>query len=509
MSGTARDEAYERALDLFARDLRDDARDAFDALIAADPAHRGARLNRGVLLHHLGDDRAALADFDALVALDPDDASALFNRATARVWLGDPKGAAADLARAAERDPGAVDIRENLVRALLDADEPEAALAAADAGLARIDAARFHNVRGQALTALGRLEEALAAFIAAIHRDPTLRDAHHASGLALDDLGRPRAALAAYAAAASFRDDDFEPRFCAALSRLALGEFAAAWPDFRLRHRRPAHPLPQAHPELAAWDGAPLDGTLLLSAEQGFGDTLLFARFAAPAAALAARTVLEAPAPLLPLLAGIPGVETVARFSGRADAHCALPDLPGVLGVGSFADLAAFPPAYLPPPPARTAAWAERLGKADGPRIGIVWRGRAERRTAPHLTRAVPVAALLAALPLDAELIPLQPDAPPDDPRIRPAAIADFADTAALATLCDLVVSIDSGPAHAALAAGAETWVLPPFSPDWRWGLAPDATPWYPTARLLRQPAPGAWPLAKLKRALLERFCSM
>lgn len=507
-----RSDAYARALGLFVANRRAEALAAFDALIAADPAHP-ARLNRGVLLHQLGRDAEALADFDAAVALAPDDPTARFNRATVRLRLGRIADAEADLARAAELDPAAADIPVHLARARLALGNPQAALAAAEAGLARNHAAPLHNARGTALSALGRLAEAEAAFLAAIARDPALRDAHHNLGLARDDLGRPADALPAYAEAATLAPEDPEPRFCAALARLTLGEFAAAWPDFHLRHRRPGAPEPR-HAHLPEWTGERLAGPLLLVSEQGFGDTLLFARFAATAATRAAETFLEAPAPLLPLLAAIPGVTLTDRFTGSAAARCALPDLPGVLGVAAAPDLAAFPAACLPPPPARLAQWAERLGPTGGPRIGIVWRGRAETRAAPHLVRAIPLAALLGALPPDAEILPLQPVADAADaeilaadPRTRTTAPADFADIAALARLCDLVVGGDSGPIHAALAAGAEAWVLPPFSPDWRWGLAPETTPWHPAARLFRQAAPGQWPLARVKRELLLRFC--
>lgn len=505
-------DAYARALALFVADRRTEALAAFDAVLAAEPRHRAARLNRGVLLHRFGRDAEALADFDALVALAPDDPTARFNRAAVRLRLGRTAEAAADLDRAAELDPDAVDIRTRLVQTRLDLGDPEAALADAETGLARIDAAALHNARGNALAALGRLAEAEAAFAAATARDPALRDAHHNLGLVRDDLGRPAEALDAYAAAAALDAADPQPRYCAALSRLTLGELAAAWPDFRLRHARPGAPA-QRHTHLPEWRGQPLDAPLLLVSEQGFGDTLLFARFAAEAAARAGSAILEVPAPLLPLLEGIPGTTVTDRFAAEAAARCALPDLPGALGIATLDDLAAFPAAYLAPPADRVAAWNGRLGPAAGPRIGLVWRGRAETRTAPHLTRALPLAVLLGALPPDAEILPLQPvDDRADaatlaaDPRVRPAAPADFADTAALAALCDLAVGADSGPVHAALASGAETWILPPFSPDWRWGLARETTPWYPAARLLRQATPGLWPLAALKRALLERF---
>lgn len=506
-----RDALANRAATLLALDRLEPARDAFARLAAAAPESVAARLNLGVTLHLLRRDAEALAAFDAALALAPDDPSVLFNCATARVWTGNREGAIADLGRALALSPDAVDIRENLTRTLIDADRCAEALAVAEAGPPGHP--RLTNVAGAALSGLGRLEAARDAFDAARTADPSLAEAHHNHGLALDDLGHPAEALASYRTALALKPGDPEIRFCAALSRLTLGDFAA-WSETRTRHQRPEHPLPPNHPELAAWRGQALPGgTLVLSAEQGFGDTLLFARFVAPAAARArCRVVIEAPAPLVPLLGQIPGVEAATAAAGAV--HCAIPDLPEVLGIAA-ADLKALPAAYLAPPPDRAAAWAERLGPPQAPRIGIAWRGRVERRTAPHLTRAIPPAALLGALPADAEIFPLQLDITPEDaatlaadPRIRnhTAELRDFADTAALAAQLDLVVSVDSGPAHLALATGRETWVLPPYSPDWRWGLAPETTPWYPTARLLRQSTPGQWPLARLKRALLERF---
>ncbi len=506
-----RDALANRAATLLALNRLDPALDAFDRLLAVAPDSLSAHLNRGVTLHLLGRDADALHAFDAALALRPDDPSVLFNRATARAWTGDREGAIADLSRALALSPDAADIRENLARALIAADRCAEALAVAEAAPAALP--RLVNVKGAALSGLGRLEAALHAFDAARAADPGLAEAHHNHGLALDDLGRPAEALESYAAALALKPGDPEIRFCAALSRLTLGDFGG-WAETRTRHRRPEHPLPRNHSELAEWRGGALPGgTLVLSAEQGFGDTLLFARFVAPAVARAqCRVAVEAPAPLAPLLDTIPGAEAATAATGTA--HCALPDLPEVLGL-TAAGLAALPAAYLAPPPERAAAWAERLGPAQGPRIGIAWRGRAERRSAPHLARAIPLGALLGAIPADAEIYPLQVDIAPDDaatlaadPRVRNhvAQLRDFADTAALAASLDLVVSGDSGPAHLALAVGRETWVLPPYSPDWRWGLDPETTPWYPTARLLRQPTPGQWPLARLKRALLERF---
>ncbi|MBN2751672.1 MAG: O-linked N-acetylglucosamine transferase, partial [Rhodospirillaceae bacterium] len=260
-------------------------------------------------------------------------------------------------------------------------------------------------------------------------------------------------------------------------------------------------------------DGEPLpSGTLLLYAEQGFGDTLQFCRFITTAAIHAHRVIVEAPEPLLRLLRNIPNIAQVSTNADTADAACALPDLPHALNLSAAAIAASGAP-YLSVPEDAQHIWAPRLETIASPRIGMAWRGRAETRPGTHLKRSLPLADLLAHLPAQASLFPLQIDITPDeatqlsdDPRVcdLTADIADFADTAALAAAMDVIVTIDTAPAHLALALGLPTWVLLPFSPDWRWGREPETTLWYPTARLFRQPAPGDWDavLSQVKQAL-------
>ncbi len=405
----------------------------------------------------------------------------------------------------------AADIAENLARTLVECDRFAEALAAAETGLAANPRPPgLHNARGQALNGLGRLEEALAAHDAALAADPASLDGWHNRGLALDDLGRPAEAIAAYDRALALAPDDPDIRLCRALSRLTLGDFSAAWPDFPARHRRARHPAEKRHAALPDWDGRPLAGTLLLAAEQGYGDTLQFGRFIP--LARADRLIVEAPEPLLRLLAAQPGIAEVAAAAPKdADACCPLPDLPHRLGpepVGA---------AWLTAPSGPTAAWAEKLADLSRPRLGIAWRGRAETRVGPHLTRSLPLARLLAALPAGAAIVPLQKDITPGDAAILAAdarvrvptpGIADFADVAGIAANLDLIVSIDSAPAHLALALGLETWIPLPFSADWRWGLPGRVSPWYPASRLFRQTLPGDWdaPLAALSAALAERL---
>ncbi len=501
---------FNRAAALIALERLPEALEALDQTLTRAPGHRGARLERARVHARAGRRAAAIADLDAVLAADPGDADALYNRGTLLAREDRFAEAARDLAAAAAFSPGDADIRENLSLALVECGRADEALAAAEAGLAATPGhPGLLNARGEALVALGRLTEGLAAHQAATAADPARLNAWHDLGLVLDDLGRPQDALAAYERALALSPGAPDIRLCRALSRLTLGEFAEAWPDFSSRFFRKRRPVARRCSELPEWNGRPVE-TLLLAAEQGYGDTLQFGRFIPLAAQRAERLVVEAPSPLLRLLAAQPGIAATAAET-CADACCPLPDLPRRLGPAPVAA------AWLTVPPEAAAHWAGRLADLPHPRIGIAWSGRAETRRGPHLTRAVPLARLLAALPAGAAIVPLQKDVDaPDaatleaDTRVRPlsAGIGDFADVAGIAAAVDLTVSIDSAPIHLALALGLPAWALLPFSADWRWGLPGQVSPWYPEARVFRQAAPGDWaePLAALAAALAERF---
>ena len=239
----------------------------------------------------------------------------------------------------------------------------------------------------------------------------------------------------------------------------------------------------------------------MLHAEQGLGDTIQFCRYAAHVAQLGARVVLEVQAPLVSLLSSLNGVaEVVARGDALPpfDLHCSLLSLP----LAFKTTLADIPSAagYLAAPSAKVGVWRERLGAPERPRIGLVWSGNANHKN--DRNRSIALATLLAHLPRGADYVSLQKDVSADDaalmaanPQVRHFGehLGDFADTAALASLMDLVISVDTSVAHLAGALGRPVWILLPVNPDWRWLLDREGTPWYDAATLYRQKAPGDW----------------
>jgi hypothetical protein len=242
--------------------------------------------------------------------------------------------------------------------------------------------------------------------------------------------------------------------------------------------------------------------TLLLHAEQGLGDTIQFVRYAPLLARMGAKIVLEVQPELLTLLGRVEGIAGIIERGAplpAIDLHCPMGSLPLAMRTEAAAIPAAIP--YLAASQERIAHWRARLAHLAPPRVAIAWSGRA---THPNdRNRSLALARLAPLLGLDrVSFIAIQRELPGQDAETLariPRGISvgqelrDFDDTAAVLALADLVISVDTSVAHLAGAMGAPTWVLLPFCPDWRWMLARPDSPWYPTARLYRQPALGDW----------------
>ncbi|MBY0432204.1 MAG: hypothetical protein K2Q10_13475, partial [Rhodospirillales bacterium] len=267
------------------------------------------------------------------------------------------------------------------------------------------------------------------------------------------------------------------------------------WREYEWRWRLAASP-PRRLPA-PAWQGEAGEGrTLLLHAEQGLGDTLQFIRYLPLAAARGFRVVAEVQEPLVRLVAAsFPEAAVIPRDTAALppfDLHAPLMSLPALFNTTLETVPAAIP--YLRPP----ADMAARPVPGNGLRIGISWGG--DPRHNNDSRRSIPLKRLLPALNgADVSLFSLQKGPKADElagvegVTDLGAGFDDLADTAAALAGLDLVISVDTAIAHLAGALGRPVWILLPFAPDWRWLLGVEASPWYPTARLFRQPAPGAW----------------
>jgi hypothetical protein len=288
------------------------------------------------------------------------------------------------------------------------------------------------------------------------------------------------------------------------LARLTLGDYAGGFADYEARWRTPSVAKYQfAQPR---WRGAdPAGKTILLMNEQGLGDTIHFARYARLLAARDATVIVACPPDLQPIIATVPGVSRVVMDKppgGGAtfDYYEPLLSLPGLFNT-TFETIPADVP-YVSPDAQRVAQWRVRLGGDENFKIGIVWAGTAghinDRARSAFLAAFAPLAGIANVTFYSLQKGPPAAQASSPPPGMKLIALGeelhDFADTAALLEVLDLLISVDTSVVHLAGALARPVWTLLAAGPDWRWLLDRADSPWYPTMRLFRQPSPGAWP---------------
>jgi tetratricopeptide (TPR) repeat protein len=376
----------------------------------------------------------------------------------------------------------------------------------------------------------GQLEEALAAGLRAVELKPEFADAHNNLGIVCRSLHRLDDARHCFMQAIALNPEFALAQFNLGSVNLMQGNYPAGWRGYEWRGRTLSAPPRQF--SAPAWDGRPIPGRrLLVHTEQGYGDTILFARFLRAAQVRSGATViLEGPAALLPLLRSVAGVDQVIRAGTPLppfDFQIPLPSLAGLLGVDSNALPGDVP--YLETPGTCLAAWRTRIAGADQDgrrneplRIGIVWTGNPGQDLNARRSCQLAHFARLAAVPGTAWYC-LQKEVDqegtasdwPEATRITALGpmLHDFADTAAVIEALDLVISVDTSVAHLAGALGRPAWVLLPHTPDWRWQLDRTDSAWYPTMRLFRQPRRDDWNAvfesveAALRKMSSERRC--
>lgn len=358
--------------------------------------------------------------------------------------------------------------------------------------------------RGMALRMMNRFDEALADYEQALAAAPRAPEALNNRGVTLAALNRHAEAIESYSRALASKPDYHRARYNRALSRLVLGDFEGGWPDHEARWLGSDVSIPERNFPAPRWTGREdLHGrTILLHPEQGLGDGIHFSRYARLVRERGARVLLEAYPPLASLLGQLPYVDRVVPLGAAMppfDYHAPLVSLPLLFGTR----LDTVPPQVpaIEAPREHLEKWRGILGDAPGPRVGLAWSGSTTLRNDHNRSialarygriRAIPGATFFAVQKeiRDADRGALEGGIPV---RHFEAQLADFRDTAALVAHMDLVISVDTSVAHLAGAMGKPIWLLLPFSPDWRWLLGRDDSPWYPSARLFRQQRPGDW----------------
>jgi tetratricopeptide (TPR) repeat protein len=439
------------------------------------------------------------------LAIKPDYAEALYDRANTLRELKRPDEALACYDKALSIRPDFVEALNNRGSALMDLKRPGAALASYDKALKlRPDHVKALYNRGTALIGLKHLDEALASYDKALALKPDYAKAHFGRGNVLRELQRLDDAMASYDKALAIQPDYPEVRWNQSICHLLGGDLERGfetyewrWHSATLKEHKRAFPQP-------LWLGEEdLSGkSVLLHAEQGFGDTIQFCRYVPMVAARGAHVVLEVQRPLKALLTGLEGArQVIARGEPLPafDFHCPLLSLPLAFKTTSTTIPTRGP--YIKAAPNLAAQWRAKLGRSAALRIGIAWAGSPTHGN--DRNRSIAPAQLAPLLALGMTMVSLQKDLRPADRAWLAAhrkvqhigsALRDFTDTAALLTQMDMVISVDTALAHLAGAMGRPVWILLPFiGVDWRWQLDRADSPWYPTARLFRQPAVDDW----------------
>ena len=379
------------------------------------------------------------------------------------------------------------------------------------------------NNMGASLQALHRDEEALPWFDRVIALKPDYHMASRNKALSLIALGRFDEAIATLKHVGANEPDNADVAWNLSLLQLMQGDFAAGWAGREARWRTRVASGSYPHFSQPIWLGdTDLAGkTLLVQEDEGLGDTLQFVRYIPMVAARGARVILVVRDQLYPLLSGFPGVaqcipQTTAGSLPPFDLHCPVCSLP--LAFGTRLDTIPSDVPYLPAPAEELVhVWKDRLDQHIGGRklrVGLVWSGNPQHDNDHN--RSIALRALLAITDADAAFVSLQKDLRAGDGALLAqsgivdltADLTNFAETAALLTCLDLVITVDTSVAHLAGALGRPTWVLLPFVPDYRWLLGREDSPWYPTLQLFRQSERGDWGpvLDRVRHALAERI---
>jgi tetratricopeptide (TPR) repeat protein len=436
--------------------------------------------NLGLALHATGRYDEAISSYGHALDLAPDHPEILYNLGNALLALGRGDDALLNYEAVLAIAPGHVGALVNSGNALLLLNQPARAMASYDAALATMpDHPQILTNRGHARRRLDKPTEALADFKAALTAAPQFAEAH----------------------------------FELAMTQLAMGDFDAGWKSYEWRWKTGAFARHRRPFDTAPWLGdAPIIGkTILLHAEQGFGDTIQFIRYAPLLAGQGAKVVCEVQPELQPLLSENPMLRDIAVVAAGAplpafDLHCPLLSLPLALGTQPETIPAAIP--YLAAPAERVANWQARLPPGR-PRAGFVWSGQSSHNNDSN--RSIALARLSAlfederirCFSLQRDLRATDAEALRDLPNLvhLGGELRDFADTAAVISLLDVVISVDTAVAHLAGALGKPVILLLPYAADFRWLRQRCDSPWYPSAKLLRQPAFGDWDSAIARAA--------
>jgi tetratricopeptide (TPR) repeat protein len=495
---------YHKASVLASLQRIEDSLLSFDSALFLDPHHIDALRDRALTRHEYGLHAEALSDFETLLELDPKNFEVQNFRGLALLELARIDDALSSFECSVEMRPEYIEGLHNYGNALILSKRYNEALAVFDKVIAiDHDFEPSLQRKGDALMHLNKLPQAINCFQAALRVHPLSAVTKNNLGTALHAQGQYDEAMHYFDAAICLDQEYPRAYWNKAFSLLLQGDYAEGWKlyEWRLRMEDAAKKFPSF--DKPSWRGTEdiSDKRLLIAVEQGLGDFIQFCRYVPLLLDRALEVILEVPKILAPLIETLhPDITLVIKGEGlpEFDVYCPLMSLPFVFGT----TLESIPSneRYLQSDPKKVALWRERLSASARPRVGLVWSGAAGHDNDHN--RSIALSDLVPVLGADYEWHSLQKEYRDADFEVLQQAqhihqhqddLHDFSDTAALMENLDFVITVDTSVAHLAGALGKEVWVLLPKVPDFRWLLDREDSPWYASAKLIRQDDQGEW----------------
>ncbi|MBI5109770.1 MAG: tetratricopeptide repeat protein [Rhodocyclales bacterium] len=490
----------------------------YGRVTSAQPACADAHHNIGVILSGKGELEVALASLDKAIAARPNFPEAINQRGVVLKRLG-------RMDEALEAFKLAVALRPTYLAALRNQPDLLGALKQDRNALIHYDRALeiypddpiLHNNRGTMLQAMGRYEEALVSYRRALQLHADYPDALNNCGTTLEALDRFDEAEASIRKALRFDPGKISAHWNLSLTLLRTGQMEEGWREHEWRWKKEIFQRFIFGFTQPRWDGtqALAGKTVLLTAEQGFGDSIQFVRYSLLLRRRGATVLLLVPRALIELFAHslpVAGVFSTTPELPSFDFHIPLLSLP--LAFATTVDTVPADIPYLKAPWSRCVSWEQKLPRRAATRIGLVWAGSPSHTNDMH--RSLSLSMLEPLLQTaSCEFVVLQKEISEDDRRIidkHPELVLasdkfeDFCDTAAAISTLDLVITVDTSVAHLAGAMGKPVWILIPLLADWRWLRVRADSPWYPTARLYRRRLGEDWQpvIDHIRRDLLD-----
>jgi len=494
---------YNRGLALKEKGHLDEAIASYQKAIHLNPHSAHAHYNVGTALQEKGQYDEAIIYYKKALQIDPDLSGVYYNLGIISQEKGQFNEAIMYYRKALQLNPNLLDAHNNLGLCLHDKGQLDEAIVTYWKALQlHPQDAKTHYNMGNAFKDKGHIDEAIASYQKAIQLNPGYADACSNLGSALQEKGEIDEAITAYQKTLKIDPNLAIAHVNMSLMLLLSGNFEGGWKEYEWRTKLKDFPL--RHFSQPMWDGSDITGkTILLHAEQGFGDTIQLIRYAPLVVQRGARVIVECLKDLHSLLKTVEGVhqvighgETLPAF----DLHCPLLSLPLVFDTTLESIPARIP--YLSADTLFKEKWRAKVHADHSQyKVGLAWSGNPqhinEQKRSCTLEIFSPLSRLdtITFFSLQKGAAAQQAKNPPQGMKLidHTEDIYDFSDTAAFIENLDLIISVDTAAAHLSGALGKPTWTLLPFVPDWRWLLNRDDSPWYPTMRLFRQSSLGDW----------------